>query len=874
MRCGIKRGILVIATVFFAVPASFSVNAKWYRGVGGWHYEEQDKEGEATFWKQIDGLWYYFDADGVMQTGWVRDGNCWYFLHGDGQMAAGWIMTGEDWYYLDCLSGVMLFETVTPDGYRVGVDGRWDDIPAGWRVRQVGGGSGGNGGGDSGHEKGTDGERSWEGETEEESEAEEYGESGAAEGNNEEGTGEIIFGVEEAGDENEVGNAGEGTEEYNREETHGGEMTEEYGGVEHSSPSNAQIRWNIYFVDSEDHGYSILREQEGNSAEGEKLRILFPEIVIGKDGYQWKSLKHSPLDAWVRGNGIQKIYIEYENIGEIEKPVSPDDAAKKRLREWEQKAASSDALITGIDSADLPGSAWIVMDKRGNERRIKELLSMIGDQNQYYFYSIGKNYVPDSLPVGRTLIHGVYSVDKMDDFMIGDSRYVVERVSVKKSYNMQDCDHILSRESGYVASCLIDGKAILICDRCGFREIVILPACGHVDLDGDSFCDVCGKRAFTQKQGAVIDVRVTVDGKKLVFPFECIDTHYQGKMLYISRHVIDPEITGEMDTEDYNHSSVRDWLNHFFANECSAASGLCEIDRTDGDGFLDKAIVLSREETERYMDRMGGGKEYLTRTYSGEGGRYAADKMGAIGVIPKEEVMKTGIRPAILLDCPKKESGETVHWNLGDAQLRLVGKELRLFRCIDEDYEEGQSDYQRSALFLCDSVIEVDRGKGPEGIVFGSDNNYKNSAVRKWLGENRGNNLFGLRKSLTGVTVGYCGSIGKGAYEQMDEEKLTGSDIGFQLLEDRFFILSVEEAVRYKEYLWKFGGSAGSNPDTQYSKRRRGYWLRTPFYPFIYDEFNYGKQAYIVDLYDGNVHPAQVNIDGIGIRPAFAVPQL
>lgn len=258
MRCGIKRGILVIATVFFAVPASFSVNAKWYRGVGGWHYEEQDKEGEATFWKQIDGLWYYFDADGVMQTGWVRDGNCWYFLHGDGQMAAGWIMTGEDWYYLDCLSGVMLFETVTPDGYRVGVDGRWDDIPAGWRVRQVGGGSGGNGGGDSGHEKGTDGERSWEGETEEESEAEEYGESGAAEGNNEEGTGEIIFGVEEAGDENEVGNAGEGTEEYNREETHGGEMTEEYGGVEHSSPSNAQIRWNIYFVDSEEDRKSVV----------------------------------------------------------------------------------------------------------------------------------------------------------------------------------------------------------------------------------------------------------------------------------------------------------------------------------------------------------------------------------------------------------------------------------------------------------------------------------------------------------------------------------------------------------------------------------------------------------------------------------------
>lgn len=54
-----------------------------------WMYEEE--ESFASGWRQIDGVWYYFDADGIMQTGWIRDedNQLWYYL--DRQTGA-WIV--------------------------------------------------------------------------------------------------------------------------------------------------------------------------------------------------------------------------------------------------------------------------------------------------------------------------------------------------------------------------------------------------------------------------------------------------------------------------------------------------------------------------------------------------------------------------------------------------------------------------------------------------------------------------------------------------------------------------------------------------------------------------------------------------------------
>ena len=49
----------------------------------------------------IDGAWYYFDDDGVMQTGgWKELFGARYYLQDDGKMLDGWRCIGGKWYYL------------------------------------------------------------------------------------------------------------------------------------------------------------------------------------------------------------------------------------------------------------------------------------------------------------------------------------------------------------------------------------------------------------------------------------------------------------------------------------------------------------------------------------------------------------------------------------------------------------------------------------------------------------------------------------------------------------------------------------------------------------------------------------------------------
>ena len=59
-----------------------------------------------TGWKQLSGVWYYFNPNGgFMQTGWIQTNGKWYYLDaGTGGMKTGWIenpVGSGDWYYLD-----------------------------------------------------------------------------------------------------------------------------------------------------------------------------------------------------------------------------------------------------------------------------------------------------------------------------------------------------------------------------------------------------------------------------------------------------------------------------------------------------------------------------------------------------------------------------------------------------------------------------------------------------------------------------------------------------------------------------------------------------------------------------------------------------
>ena len=73
---------------------------------------------------------YYIDASGNMLTGWLNtsDGKWYYFDNAkngnEGNMAIGWKQIGNDWYYFTG-NGTMLADGITPDGFKIGKDGKF-----------------------------------------------------------------------------------------------------------------------------------------------------------------------------------------------------------------------------------------------------------------------------------------------------------------------------------------------------------------------------------------------------------------------------------------------------------------------------------------------------------------------------------------------------------------------------------------------------------------------------------------------------------------------------------------------------------------------------------------------------------------------------
>ena len=61
-----------------------------------------------------------------MQTGWAKINGVQYFLNSNGSMQTGWYCSGPEgpWYYFD-YSGAMLKNTTTPDGYHLDGNGEW-----------------------------------------------------------------------------------------------------------------------------------------------------------------------------------------------------------------------------------------------------------------------------------------------------------------------------------------------------------------------------------------------------------------------------------------------------------------------------------------------------------------------------------------------------------------------------------------------------------------------------------------------------------------------------------------------------------------------------------------------------------------------------
>ena len=144
---------------------------KWQQTSSGWKYVFVDGT-YVTGWGRIQGKWYYFNSNGLMQTGiitvggkkyaldsqsgamitgwinhtvsgvtyrmyanasgeiltgWQRIGDYWYVFGGNGYMKTGWYQEGSSWYYLDTETGAMYTGTHTINGttYTFNGSGVW-----------------------------------------------------------------------------------------------------------------------------------------------------------------------------------------------------------------------------------------------------------------------------------------------------------------------------------------------------------------------------------------------------------------------------------------------------------------------------------------------------------------------------------------------------------------------------------------------------------------------------------------------------------------------------------------------------------------------------------------------------------------------------
>ena len=89
-----------------------------------WRYFDSDGVSLKGY-QTLNGVKYYFsNRGGNLGIGWFHDGsNDWHYSNPDGSVhGEGWVQDDGKWYYINS-DGIMLRDTITPDGYHVNKKG-------------------------------------------------------------------------------------------------------------------------------------------------------------------------------------------------------------------------------------------------------------------------------------------------------------------------------------------------------------------------------------------------------------------------------------------------------------------------------------------------------------------------------------------------------------------------------------------------------------------------------------------------------------------------------------------------------------------------------------------------------------------------------
>lgn len=377
--------------------------------------------------------------------------------------------------------------------------------------------------------------------------------------------------------------------------------------------------------------------------------------------------------------------------------------------------ANCQATLRSYASEMADGAEYTVSNARECRRLLMEAVSSVYGRERNEFFFTGEDYEPDTLIIAQMFPETInISNTKILEYEENGKKYVTCRIGFERRPGGDTCSHQWKTESLEEESCLWGRKEKLICELCGKEQIISAAPPGHVDKNGDTFCDRC-------------------------------------------------------------------------------------------------------------KDRIEGEQE-----------------------------------------------AERKYWTVGEIQSREIGGKTYKFRCVDEDYSTNHSDNQKYALFLCEAVIrsDIDSTDSKRKIItFGKTSNYKTSDARKWLLESGKASEKDLAFINTGVNSAFSGKTEEGAFMEFSDAELSKMDLPVQVVMDQWFLLSLEEALEYRDILWEVSGK-----ESPYSQ---GYWLRTPvFMEESSNKFAYGEWEYAVDLIRGCIRPVQVFDGAMGFRPAYCLPQM
>lgn len=595
-------------------------------------------------------------------------------------------------------------------------------------------------------------------------------------------------------------------------------------------------------------------------------------------------------------SGFEAALSTASDAEEEEETTREEVPRSRQLQAYFQTAREYESRLTGEAEDTVPDSRFMITGQEENDIRVLSAASQIPDGEEKTFYVIGKNFVPNGKVLAEWFGSGaVYANYLESEEKEGGDTWYVARMSVWKNGSFDGLKHWeMVRETR--ASCLGKGTAWYRCRETKEEREIITAPLGHCDSDQDSLCDRCRWRAFGQEEGSKI--HAVLGGRNMTFT--CIDADYQsgslpeGGMLYLADQKVETGFFGGYGSCVYEDSQIRRYFRDGFQNGCSLGEALEGIS-VPGCSGTDYAMSLSREEYGRYQRLIQGGGFFLRDDTGSQ--VWAVDEKGELQPANPHDP-DYGIRPAIVLKKPWAGEAERIHWELGDLQQAEIDGQNMLFRCIDQNYSDHMENHGQTALFLCETVIPADYGSryelreqedgsheyefcpGPL-VNFGQSSDYKHSNIQTWL-EQAGDKIYLAKQVQIGTDMAFTGETPKGEYSSFDAVNLSSHPIGAQSLYGKLFLLSVEEAVKYKEFLWTFEGSQEENPETQLSSFSKGYWLRTPMGTGDGADMGY---VYGVDLEQGQIRPERIRptegtgdaeLDAtspFGVRPAFAMPQ-